>query len=85
LRRPGAGAPTDVHERPSWQISFPRRSPERTFRGLGHGRRLRNFALIVEIGRVGSARARGRSRIAGRGVKMRLSADVCRSYAEPHD
>jgi hypothetical protein len=27
--RPSASASTDAHERPSWQISFPRRSPER--------------------------------------------------------
>ena len=45
LRRPGAGAPTDVHERPSWQISFPRRSPEQSRKralpatvGLEHSR-----------------------------------------------
>jgi hypothetical protein len=28
LRRTGGGAPTDVHERLSWQGSFPRHSPE---------------------------------------------------------
>jgi hypothetical protein len=29
LSRPIGGAPTNVHGRPFWQISFPRRSPER--------------------------------------------------------
>ena len=87
LRRPSAGAPTDVHERPSWQISFPRRSPEQSRKralpatvGLEHSR-------CRHSGSAGGSRGHGdRGRLSRRVIAHglpRRPAEVKRSSRPP--